>query len=84
MSGIFYLKKEISLKNTQNGKITIGIMEKPYGENSSGIVSIAITLDGKNTDWKIHIPNENLDDVILTLQELQELKNKKNRSLENA
>jgi hypothetical protein len=71
MSGIFYLQKEIDLKNTQNGKITIGRLEKPYGENSNEVVSIAVTLDGENTDWKVHIPNENLDDVISALQELQ-------------
>ena len=71
MSGIFHSKKEINLKNTQNGKITIGILEKPYGENSSEVISIAVTLDGENIDWKVHIPNENLDDVILALQELK-------------
>jgi hypothetical protein len=46
-------------------------LEKPYGENSSEVISIAVTLDGENTDWKVHIPNENLDDVISALQELQ-------------
>jgi hypothetical protein len=71
MSGIFHLKKEINLKNTQNGKITIGRLEEPYGKNSSEVISIAVTLDGENTDWKVHIPNENLDDVILALQELK-------------
>ena len=61
--------KDIKLANTEKGVIKISKIENPYGENSSPVVSIAISLNGENIDWKAHIPYENLDEVIEVLKE---------------
>jgi len=63
--------KELALSGTQNGKISIGILEEPYGAGSSSVASIAISLnaDSKEPDWKVHLPKENIDDVIAALTE---------------
>jgi len=63
--------KSLALHGTNNGKITIGVIEKPYGENSDSVASIAISLNAKSTepDWKVHIPKENIDAVIDALVE---------------
>ncbi len=65
------LIKELALAGTKNGKITVGIVEEPYGKESASIASIAISLSAKNTepDWKIHLPKENIDEVIAALTE---------------
>ncbi len=63
--------KEIKLNGSKKGLISIGELSKPYGNTSESVVSIAISLDGDEIDWKVHIPFENLDDVILALQELK-------------
>ena len=61
--------KNIKLANTEKGVINISKIENPYGENSSPVVSVAISLNGENIDWKAHIPYENLDEVIEALKE---------------
>jgi len=65
------LIKEFALEGTKNGKITIGTIEEPYGAGSSSVASIAISLnaDSKEPDWKVHLPKENIDDVIAALTE---------------
>ena len=44
--------------------------EKSYGEGSYTVVSIGISLAGnaKEPEWKVHIPLENLDQVIEALK----------------
>ena len=65
------LIKELELTGTKNGKITIGVIEEPYGAGSGSVASIAISLSAKSTepDWKVHLPKENIDDVIAALTE---------------
>ena len=65
------LIKELALEGTKNGKITIGIVEEPYGAGSNSVASVAISLnaDSKEPDWKVHLPKENIDDVIAALTE---------------
>ncbi len=65
------LIKELALEGTKNGKITIGTIEEPYGAGSGSVASIAISLnaDSKEPDWKVHLPKENIDDVIAALTE---------------
>ena len=65
--------KEMNLDGTKNGKITVSIVAEPYGEGSSSVASIGISLQAKSDepDWKVHIPKNNLDDVISALQEVQ-------------
>jgi diaminopimelate epimerase len=65
------LIKECALSGTKNGKITIAVIEEPYGAGSGSVASIAISLSAKSTepDWKVHLPKENIDDVITALTE---------------
>jgi hypothetical protein len=65
------LIKELTLEGTKNGKITIGVIEEPYGNSSDSVASIAISLNAKSTepDWKVHLPKENIDGVIAALTE---------------
>ncbi len=65
------LIKELALKGTKNGKITVGVVEEPYGKDSASIASVAISLNANSTepDWKVHLPKENIDDVIAALIE---------------
>ncbi len=66
----------ISLHGTKKGTISISNVNEPYGEDSHDIVSIGISLNGKEIAWKSHIPYENLDEVIAILQKAS--KDKKN------
>jgi len=67
------MSKTIALSGTQNGVISITKLENPYGKDSGTVASIGISLSGQadNPEWKVHIPLENLDDVIKALQELK-------------
>jgi len=62
---------EIALNGTQEGKITVSVIDEPYGEESEKVVSIGIALQeaSKEPDWKVHIPKANIDAVIQALQE---------------
>lgn len=66
-----HLIKEIPLASTEDGAITVATVKEPYGQNSSPIVSLGIWLSktSEEPDWKVHIPVENLDDVIEALKE---------------
>ncbi|WP_320035300.1 hypothetical protein ACMC56_15455 [Campylobacterota bacterium DY0563] len=64
----------LSLAGTKKGKIFISNVAEPYGKGTPDIVSIGISLNGKDIEWKSHIPYENLDDVIAILQEANEKK----------
>ncbi len=61
--------KTLKLAHTKDGAISIAHIEKPYGEYSSPVVSIAISISGEDQDWKVHIPYENLDDLITALND---------------
>lgn len=65
--------KEMDLSGTKDGKITVSIINEPYGANSDSVASIGIALQSKSDepDWKVHIPKDNLDEVISALQEVQ-------------
>lgn len=63
------LLKTIKLASTKNGIITISKIVHPYGENSKPVVSIGISLKGGEPDWKVHIPYENIDELISALIE---------------
>ena len=62
------------LAGTKKGKISISNVTEPYGKDTSDIVSIGISLNGQDVQWKSHIPYENLEDVITILQKAIELK----------
>jgi len=66
------MSKVIPLSSTKQGTISITKIEKPYGEESAPVASIAISLNGSGEpDWKVHIPMDNLDEVIKELQSLK-------------
>jgi len=64
--------KTIPLSSTKKGVISVTKVERPYGEDSAPVASIGISLTGnaKEPEWKVHIPLDNLDEVIKALQEL--------------
>ena len=67
MSNVKEIKK-FKLAGTESGMISVANVSNPYGEGSSDVVSIAVELDGKNVDYKTHIPYENIDELIEALQ----------------
>jgi hypothetical protein len=65
------LIKEIPLASAKDGAITVATVKEPYGKDTAPVVSIGIWLSktSEDPDWKVHIPVENLDEVIEALQE---------------
>jgi hypothetical protein len=59
--------RSMKLAHTKEGMINVAHIEKPYGEHSSPVVSIGISLEGSDNDWKVHIPYENLDGLMKAL-----------------
>ncbi len=66
-------QKVIPLQGTNNGVISVAKIQEPYGSESGTVASIGISLagDANSPEWKVHIPLENLDDVIAALQALK-------------
>ncbi|WP_457746939.1 hypothetical protein [Sulfurimonas sp.] len=67
------MSKTINLHGTKSGVISVTKIENPYGEGSNTVASIGISLSGdaNNPEWKVHIPMDNLDEVIKALQALK-------------
>ena len=67
------MSKTIALSGTKNGIISVVKVEKPYGEESDPVASIGISLNGEvnEPDWKVHIPLDNIDEVVEALQSLR-------------
>lgn len=65
---------DISLSGTKKGKIFISNITEPYGAGTESVVSIGISLNGKDIEWKSHIPYANIDEVIEALQKAKESK----------
>lgn len=59
---------KIPLSGTKKGVILISNITEPYGSGTADVVSIGIALNGKDVEWKSHIPYANLDAVIEELQ----------------
>ncbi len=64
----------LALAGTKKGKITISNVTEPYGKDTDDIVSIGVSLNGIDVQWKAHIPYENLEDVIAILQKASDSK----------
>jgi len=60
---------EIDLSTADSGRISISVVEEPYGPESKSVVSIGIFLKKGQTepDWKVHLPEDNIDEVIAAL-----------------
>ena len=67
------MSKTISLSGTKKGVISVTKIDEPYGVGSHSVASIGISLAGNadEPEWKVHIPLENLDEVIEALKELK-------------
>jgi hypothetical protein len=67
------MSKTIALSGTKNGVISVTKIDEPYGKGSSTVASIGISLSGEadKPEWKVHIPLDNLDEVIKALQDLK-------------
>ena len=67
------MSKIISLSGTKKGAISVTKIDKPYGEDSASVASVGISLAGNanEPEWKVHIPLDNLDEVIEALQALK-------------
>ncbi len=67
------MSQTIALHGTKKGVISVTKIDEPYGAGSGTVASVGISLAG-NADapeWKVHLPMENLDEVIKALQALQ-------------
>jgi len=69
MGGKVTYMDEIELATAEHGKISVSVVEQPYGPKSPSVVSIGIFLKKENAepDWKVHIPEENVDEVLAAL-----------------
>lgn len=74
MSGTITQIAEMALSGTENGKITVAVVNEPYGTGSDSVASIGIELQGNGSepDWKVHLPKENIDAVIDALKKAKE------------
>jgi len=65
---------EFNLSGTKNGKVSISKIDEPYGENSDSVLSIGIFLDESKSepDWKVHIPKDDIDKLVLALNKAKE------------
>ncbi len=73
MSGTVSNQTSLELDGTKNGVISIAKIDEPYGEGSGTVASVGISLagNGDNPEWKVHIPLNNLADVIAALQAIK-------------
>ena len=67
------MSKVIALSGTAKGIISIAKIDEPYGKDSVSVASIGISLAGlaDAPEWKVHIPLDNLDEVIEALNALK-------------
>jgi len=63
----------ITLSGTKKGVISVTKIDEPYGKDSASVASIGISLagDAENPEWKVHLPMDNVDEVIKALQALK-------------
>lgn len=67
------MSKTIALSGTKKGIISVVKIDEPYGKSSESVASVGISLagDANNPEWKVHIPFDNLDEVIEALNALK-------------
>lgn len=67
------MSKTIALSGTKKGVISVSKIDEPYGEGSASVASIGISLAGNanEPEWKVHLPFDNLDEVIEALKALK-------------
>jgi len=67
------MSKTIALSGTKKGVISVSKIDEPYGKGSASVASVGISLVGNanEPEWKVHIPFDNLDEVIEALTALK-------------
>ena len=65
--------KTFKLAHSTNDTVKIQHVEKPYGEYSSPVISIAIYSEGKTKTSEVEIPYENLEEFLKALHESVDL-----------
>ena len=67
------MSQTIALHGTKKGVISVTKIEQPYGPKSGTVASVGISLVGNSEEpeWKVHLPIENLDEVIAALTALK-------------
>lgn len=67
------MSKIIALSGTKKGVISVSKIDEPYGKDSHSVASVGISLAGNanEPEWKVHIPLDNLDEVIEALKALK-------------
>ena len=67
------MSKTIALSGTKKGVISVTKIDEPYGKDSASVASIGISLAGnaEEPEWKVHLPMDNLDEVIAALTALK-------------
>jgi len=67
------MSQTIALHGTKKGVISVTKIVEPYGEGSGTVASIGISLAGnaESPEWKVHLPMDNLEEVIEALTALQ-------------
>ena len=67
------MSKTINLSGTTKGVISVTKIDEPYGKDSASVASIGISLAGNaaEPEWKVHLPMDNLDEVIEALKALK-------------
>ncbi len=61
--------KQIPLAGTKKGIISVCNVTEPYGAGTPDVVSVGIALNGKDVEWKTHIPYDNIDALVEALNE---------------
>ncbi len=74
MSNLREIVDEFKLSESEYGKIEVAIVDEPYGEDSSSVVSIGVFLDNQNKEpnWKVHIPKDNINSLIEALKKAKD------------
>ena len=67
------MSKTIALSGTKKGIISVTKIDEPYGKDSASVASVGISLVGnaEEPEWKVHLPMDNLDEVIEALTALK-------------
>lgn len=62
--------KKIKIAHTKNGVLHVAKIDEAYGSHSQSVLSLGISLSASNEEplWKVHIPYENIDELIQALE----------------
>ncbi len=60
---------DIELASAAEGKISISVVDEPYGADTESVISVGVFLnkDKPEPDWKVHIPAENVEEVLAAI-----------------